>query len=484
MTGAIGIGKTLFADICLLYMLYRLLCLKDPYLYYGMQPIDKISVSFMNVTIENAKGVALDKMNQLILASPWFMSHGQMAGTANLIFRPEKHIELIAASSNNQIIGRALFCLDGDTVIKTTTGDNKLKDLVDKDIEVISINDFGEEVVSGHCTVKPTILSSEEYEIELEDGTMIHCTPNHRFMLKDGSYKEAQNLTENDELAEGYMQTYTSFINHIIETRGQWNIPEGEYWEGHHILPKCLGGDGNTKAKHNNIIRLYPEEHYLAHKLLAMEYSNIKSLVNAWEMMIYPKGKTKRSYPISADDYATARKLWSTIMSQDNPGCKKTGHPWNYGLRKEKPAKIKRTGNKGKIAITNGIITKYILPNEEIPAGFTKGMHTKGMSHNLIMSDELRATKSKLASGSNNPMYQNGAKISGGNNGHAVIRYFYAGQIFECRNDLLTVLINIDNRISKSTIRKLINGSTRVLREHPVLKEVTWEVKSNENKIN
>lgn len=116
MTGAIGIGKTLFADICLLYMLYRLLCLKDPYLYYGMQPIDKISVSFMNVTIENAKGVALDKMNQLILASPWFMSHGQMAGTANLIFRPEKHIELIAASSNNQIIGRALFCNFSDEV--------------------------------------------------------------------------------------------------------------------------------------------------------------------------------------------------------------------------------------------------------------------------------------------------------------------------------------------------------------------------------
>lgn len=101
--------NTLVADICLLYMLYRLLCLKDPYLYYGMQPIDKISISFMNITIENAKGVALDKMNQLILSSEWFMSHGEMAGTTNLIFRPEKHIELIAASSNNQIVGRALF---------------------------------------------------------------------------------------------------------------------------------------------------------------------------------------------------------------------------------------------------------------------------------------------------------------------------------------------------------------------------------------
>ena len=57
------------AVICQLYMLYRLLCLKDPYLYYGMQPIDKITISLMNITIENAKGVALDKLNQLILSS-------------------------------------------------------------------------------------------------------------------------------------------------------------------------------------------------------------------------------------------------------------------------------------------------------------------------------------------------------------------------------------------------------------------------------
>ena len=68
-TGAIGLGKSTIAVICLLYLLYRLLCLKDPYLYYGMQPIDKLTISFMNITIDNARGVAVDKMNQMILAS-------------------------------------------------------------------------------------------------------------------------------------------------------------------------------------------------------------------------------------------------------------------------------------------------------------------------------------------------------------------------------------------------------------------------------
>ena len=116
LTGSIGIGKSTCAVICQLYMLYRLLCLKDPYLYYGMQPIDKITISLMNITIENAKGVALDKLNQLILSSDWFMSHGEMHGTTNMIFVPDKHIEFVCASSNNQIIGRALFCNFSDEV--------------------------------------------------------------------------------------------------------------------------------------------------------------------------------------------------------------------------------------------------------------------------------------------------------------------------------------------------------------------------------
>ena len=116
LTGAIGLGKSTIAVICLLYLLYRLLCLKNPYTYYGMQEIDKITISLMNITLDNAKGVALDKMNQMILSSEWFMSHGEMAGSTNLVYHPEKHIEVIVASSNNQIIGRALFANFTDEV--------------------------------------------------------------------------------------------------------------------------------------------------------------------------------------------------------------------------------------------------------------------------------------------------------------------------------------------------------------------------------
>ena len=135
LTGAIGLGKSTIAVICLLYLLYRLLCLKDPYLHYGLQPIDKISISLMNITLENAKGVSLDKMNQLILSSEWFMSHGTMSGVSNLTYTPNKHIELITASSNNQVIGRCIYANFTDEVNFGLTNDveklkNKQKQLI------------------------------------------------------------------------------------------------------------------------------------------------------------------------------------------------------------------------------------------------------------------------------------------------------------------------------------------------------------------
>ena len=52
------------------------------------------------------------------------------------------------------------------------------------------------------------------------------------------------------------------------------------YTEKHHILPRCMGGD-NSK---NNIVRLTPEEHYVAHQLLVKIY-NIPALVYAANMM-------------------------------------------------------------------------------------------------------------------------------------------------------------------------------------------------------
>lgn len=62
--------NTLMACICQLYLLYRMLCLKDPYTYYGLMPMDKITFSMLNVNIETAKGVGWSKLQNMVQASP------------------------------------------------------------------------------------------------------------------------------------------------------------------------------------------------------------------------------------------------------------------------------------------------------------------------------------------------------------------------------------------------------------------------------
>lgn len=109
LTGSIGIGKSFMAVLIGLYELYRMMCLKDPYVYYGLQPIDKITFAFMNITLDASKGVAWDKMQQLLQSSEWFMEKGSVSGTVNELWYPPKGIELIAGSLSRHIIGRAVF---------------------------------------------------------------------------------------------------------------------------------------------------------------------------------------------------------------------------------------------------------------------------------------------------------------------------------------------------------------------------------------
>jgi hypothetical protein len=117
LTGSIGLGKSFCAVIIQLYLLYRMMCLKDPYMYYGLQPLDKITFSMLNVTLEAASGVGWSKIQELLQSSEWFMEHGNMnASRSNPTWQPPKGIELIFGSSNRHVVGRALFCNFSDEV--------------------------------------------------------------------------------------------------------------------------------------------------------------------------------------------------------------------------------------------------------------------------------------------------------------------------------------------------------------------------------
>ena len=110
LTGGIGLGKSFVAVVIMLYELYRMLCLKNPYTYFGVMESDLITFAVMNTTLDASRGVAWDKLQQLVQSSEWFMSRGYMSGRDYQEWRPPNGIELIAGSRVNHIRGKAIFC--------------------------------------------------------------------------------------------------------------------------------------------------------------------------------------------------------------------------------------------------------------------------------------------------------------------------------------------------------------------------------------
>lgn len=115
-TGAIGLGKSTIADIVGIYILYRMLCLKNPYTYYGLQEVDLITFAVINITKDAARSVAWSKMQSMLKSSPWFMEHGSLNKADDPEWSPPPGIELIYGSKPSHIIGRALFWCFQDEV--------------------------------------------------------------------------------------------------------------------------------------------------------------------------------------------------------------------------------------------------------------------------------------------------------------------------------------------------------------------------------
>ena len=111
----------------------------------------------------------------------------------------------------NAVIPNAVGCFTGDTKIPLLDGTQKtLKELYKngKSVYVYSLNKDGK-IVPGKGVPKLTRQNTSLIEVVISGGEKIRCTPDHKFMLLDGSYKEAQNLKTFDSLMPLY-RTYQS----------------------------------------------------------------------------------------------------------------------------------------------------------------------------------------------------------------------------------------------------------------------------------
>lgn len=127
---------------------------------------------------------------------------------------------------------RELIVVEGDSAGGCWTADTLIR-LVDNRIltikEVIEEHKQGKTNYVFGCTKDGTIkiepvldgfLTKKDAQIvklTLDNGKQIRCTPDHRIMLRDGSYKEAQYLTEDDSLMSDMQDTISEFNHRIVK---------------------------------------------------------------------------------------------------------------------------------------------------------------------------------------------------------------------------------------------------------------------------
>lgn len=103
-------------------------------------------------------------------------------------------------------------CFTGDTKIKLLDGTEKsfaeLASLPEGEtFSVYSVDTHGRIVVGEGHSSRVTRRDAGLVRLTLDSGTTIRCTPDHRFLLRTGEYKEAQHLTPEDSLMAGYFDT-------------------------------------------------------------------------------------------------------------------------------------------------------------------------------------------------------------------------------------------------------------------------------------
>ncbi|MEK7554325.1 MAG: ATP-binding protein [Patescibacteria group bacterium] len=196
-------------------------------------------------------------------------------------------------------------CFSGDTKIALLDGRNvSFKELVSeynkgKKNYCYTIGSSGNVEVAEIKDPRITKKNASVIKVTLDNGEEVVCTPDHSFMIRDGSYKKANILTPDDSLMplnrqisrlgkritiKGYELVYTPFSHRWIFT----HLLADQYNLKNNVYDKSIGNTIHHRDfnKHNNnpdnLIRMDKRDHLLHHtrfldKTLHSEHSKKRS---------------------------------------------------------------------------------------------------------------------------------------------------------------------------------------------------------------
>ena len=188
-------------------------------------------------------------------------------------------------------------CFSGDTKVALVDGRNlSFEQLVNEYQNGIknfcyTINSLGFVEIKEIESPRITKNNAEVIKIILDNGEGITCTPDHKFMLADGSYKRAKLLKNEDSLMPLYRQYSKIGRGITIEGYEMFFDPAKKHWLFTHVLADEYNLKNNIysnevgthrhhvdfkKLNNNppNIKRLTKEQHLTIHRELAEKTLN------------------------------------------------------------------------------------------------------------------------------------------------------------------------------------------------------------------
>jgi len=178
-------------------------------------------------------------------------------------------------------------CISGETLIDTVRGQERIRDLVGKEVLVFSY-DYAKKCycVKRAYNIRKTRSQAKVLKVETDEAT-IFTTPEHKFQLLDGTWKEACKLSPVDRLLPMVRRVYNDRIMLINPLN-----TEEVLWEHRFIYEQLFGKTAKNYVVHHmdenkfnnapeNLQKLDGKEHTRLHiKKFWKENYNEMCLVN------------------------------------------------------------------------------------------------------------------------------------------------------------------------------------------------------------
>ena len=327
--------------------------------------------------------------------------------------------ELKKLRDDGKKVDHPVGCFTGDTKIQLVDGRNvSINDLLleqqYKTNWVYTFNEQTNKIEPKRIkNIWQTKITKDLVKVTLDNGEVIKCTPDHRFMLRDGSYEEIQNLTPGTSL----MPLYTKISNKGLNGYRLYYEPMENKWHYEHrqfgnptkernIIHHCNYNKlDNTPT---NLLAVTNTEHTTIHNNRTRDYKQISESVKKWHERIKgteeqkqirekiskkvissltPEQKQKRQNKLDfikgLEQYYGVVYEKLTQKERQSYGSKYIAIAYPEVIEHHSEA-LKQAHKDGKYAhrkgtslnrywVTNGIINKYMPTGEEIPQGFYKG---------------------------------------------------------------------------------------------------------------